>query len=206
MEMKKLKHLLLLLLVNFTFAQCFLISGIVKDSIEPIPYATILIKGKNKGTLTDFNGKFSLPVEKNDTLLINYLGKLEFTLKVETDSFVTIVLKDAPEIKTVLPVEPFKPKRKKIIEPTTEVTDQQINSKKIYLLGGIASVITEKEINFSKKYNIQFHDLGCIHPEKSIEYEKSNCEIFNYLNEKFGKQWQKEINPYTLGLQNWLKK
>lgn len=204
--MKKLKFLILLFLVNFTFAQSFIISGIVKDSIEPIPYATILIKGKNKGTITDFNGKFSLQVEKNDTLLINYLGKLEFTLKVESDSIVTIVLKDAPEIKTVLPVEPFKPNRKKIIEPTTVVIEKQINLKTIYILGGIVSAITEKEINFSKKYGVQFYDFGCIPPVKIEDFEKSNFQIFDYLNEKFGKRWQEEINQNAIGFQKWKKK
>lgn len=204
--MKKLKVLpLFLLLVNFTFSQNFLISGIVKDSLEVLPGATIWNKTSNIGVQADIDGKFSIKANLNDTLSIGYVGKIEYKLKVENIKFLTIVLKNGPTLETVLPIEPYRPKQKIINEPTTVIIEKQSNSKTIYILGGWASVITEKEMKFSKKYNVQFHDFGCVHPENIAEYEKSNCEIFNYLNETFGKQWQKEINPNVIGFKEWKK-
>lgn len=206
--MTKLKFLICILLIaNSVFSQDFLLSGIVKDSIGPIPYATILNKTAKTVILADLDGKFSLKTKIGDTLSISYLGKIDYKLKVENDIFLSIVLKDGPIIKEILPVENLKI-RKKIVYCGTgfiETIDEN-KQKTIYILGGWASVITEKEIEFSKKYNIKFHDFGCIHPENTEEYEKSNYKTFNYLNEKFGKQWQKEMNPNTLGYQNWLKK
>lgn len=208
--MKKLKFsicILLILIVNTVFSQTFLLSGIVKDSISLLPGATIINKTIKAGILADSDGKFSIKAKIGDTLSISYLGKIDFKLKVENDSFLSIILKDGPIIiKEILPYE--NQRRKKVVYCGTGlIENRNANaSKTIYLLGGWASVITEKEIVFSKKYNIQFHDFGCIHPENTEEYEQLNWQTFNYLNERFGKKWQQEINLNTLGFQNWLKK
>ena len=84
----------------------------------------------------------------------------------------------------------------------------EINSKTktIYVLGGIASVITKEDLAFAKKYNIQFHDFGCIAPTNFEEYEEKNALVFEYLNKTFGKQWQKEIKSSILGFEKWKKK
>lgn len=80
------------------------------------------------------------------------------------------------------------------------------NTKTIYVLGGIASVITKEDLAFAKKYNIQFHDFGCIAPTNFKEYEIKNELVFEYLNKTYGKQWQKEIKPSVLGFERWRKK
>lgn len=53
-------------------------SGLVLDgsdeSLYPVPYANILVKGKNRGTYSDFKGFFSIVVEKNDTIVFSAIG------------------------------------------------------------------------------------------------------------------------------------
>ncbi len=50
-------------------------SGEIKnDSLEPLSFVHILVINKNKGTITDFNGYFSFPVQNNDTILFTYIG------------------------------------------------------------------------------------------------------------------------------------
>ena len=80
------------------------------------------------------------------------------------------------------------------------------NTKTIYLLGGIASVITKEDLAFAKKYNVHFHDFGCIAPTNFEEYEAKNELIFDFLNKTYGMQWQKEINPSVLGFEKWKNK
>ena len=80
------------------------------------------------------------------------------------------------------------------------------NTKTIYVLGGIASVITKEDLAFAKKYNVQFHDFGCIAPINFEEYEAKNALVFEYLNKNYGNQWQKEIKPSVLGFEKWRKK
>ena len=80
------------------------------------------------------------------------------------------------------------------------------NTKTIYVLGGIASVITKEDLAFAKKYNVQFHDFGCAVPTNFKEYETKNELVFNYLNKTYGKQWQKEIKQSVIGFEKWRKK
>jgi hypothetical protein len=75
----------------------------------------------------------------------------------------------------------------------------------IYVLGGIASVITKEDIAFAKKYNIQFHDFGCLAPANMEKYEKLNAQVFEQLNKDFGTKWQNEIRKGILGFEKWKK-
>ena len=51
-------------------------SGLIltSDSIQPLPYSTIYIKNKNLGTIADFNGFFSIVVQKGDSIEFSYVG------------------------------------------------------------------------------------------------------------------------------------
>lgn len=51
------------------------ISGVVIDeNNEALPSAAVSIKGTTTGTVTDFDGNFTLPVKEGQTLLFNYVG------------------------------------------------------------------------------------------------------------------------------------
>jgi hypothetical protein len=83
----------------------------------------------------------------------------------------------------------------------------EINSKTktLYVLGGITSVITKEDLEFAKKFNIKFHDFGCLAPINFEVYETKNKLVFEFLNQNFGKQWQVEIKPNVLGFEKWRK-
>lgn len=59
---------------------------VTNESGEPLPNATVQVKGENKSTVTNANGNFSIEVENNKsvTLIISYVG-ME-TLEVKADS------------------------------------------------------------------------------------------------------------------------
>lgn len=76
--MKKNLHFLILLFNILSFAQQRKVNGIIKDSIgEVIPGASIIIEGTNRGTYTDFEGKYSINVTTNEFLIFSYIGKKE---------------------------------------------------------------------------------------------------------------------------------
>jgi hypothetical protein len=63
------------------------IAGIVIDeeTFEPLPFATIGLKNKGRGTVTNNNGKFGLKIGHdlvNDTLAISYLGYIRTEIPV----------------------------------------------------------------------------------------------------------------------------
>lgn len=70
------------------------ISGIVVDSItfNSIPYAHIGIKGKEGGTVTDKEGRFSLQLKAFDTLLITAVGYVSLTFPALFDQEDILIL------------------------------------------------------------------------------------------------------------------
>jgi hypothetical protein len=51
-------------------------SGVVitSDSLDPVPYTNIVIKGTRSGTVSDLNGFFSFVAKENDVIEFNALG------------------------------------------------------------------------------------------------------------------------------------
>ena len=74
------------------------ISGIITDDTDqPLPGATIIVKGTSVGTTTDFDGKFTLEIDGDDAiLLVSYIGfttqeipvngQTEINIQLVTDS------------------------------------------------------------------------------------------------------------------------
>jgi len=66
--------LLLAFMVQFTFAQERVISGVVSDDMGPVADITVTVKGTTKGTVTDFDGKYSIKAKKGDTLVFSHIS------------------------------------------------------------------------------------------------------------------------------------
>ena len=80
-------------------------SGMVLDGsnedLYPVPYTNILVKGKGRGTYSDFRGFFSIVVEKGDTIVFSAIGykSVEYIipkdLKDDRYSLVQLMTQDA---------------------------------------------------------------------------------------------------------------
>lgn len=78
-------------------AQTKTIKGKVTDEVskEPLIGCNVLIKGSDKGTTTDLDGKFSLSVDLPATLVFSYLGYVTFEVEVITGNEVeNVILKE----------------------------------------------------------------------------------------------------------------
>ncbi len=67
-------------------------SGHVADSQGPLIGATVMEKGTTNGTVTDFDGNFTLNVKPGATLVISYVGYE--TQEVKESSHVSVILKE----------------------------------------------------------------------------------------------------------------
>ena len=88
--------LILVLSVNFAFAQS--VSGVVSDAAsgEPLPGVAVAKKGTNNAELTDFDGKFSLELkgEIPVILVVSYVGYSDQEIEVrDADQKIKINLK-----------------------------------------------------------------------------------------------------------------
>lgn len=58
------------------------ITGIVSDDLGPIVGANVLIKGTNKGTTTDFDGKYSIKAKLGEVLVFSFVGTQTQEIKI----------------------------------------------------------------------------------------------------------------------------
>src|SRR5687768_11542019 len=86
-HMRLLNAIFFTLLVTSTVAQDIIISGKVidRETKEPMPFASVYIKGKAIGTITNLNGEFDFHIPsdyKNEILVISMLGYSNFEAPV----------------------------------------------------------------------------------------------------------------------------
>ena len=76
--MKQMKRFILsflaLMLCTIMYAQEAITGNVVDQTGEPVIGATVMEKGTSNGTVTDFDGNFSLKVAAGKTLTISYIG------------------------------------------------------------------------------------------------------------------------------------
>lgn len=78
------------------FAQTKTITGSVKDTLgEPIIGVNVLVKGTTNGTITDFDGNYSLSnVKDEDVLVFSYISYVSQEVKVDARSSIDVVLQE----------------------------------------------------------------------------------------------------------------
>ena len=91
--MKLYLFVLSLFFCSITFAQSSISGTVVDASNQPIPGASIKILGEAIGTVTDFNGKFTLATQKNPpyTIEISSIGFASQKVEIKTNSQVVNV-------------------------------------------------------------------------------------------------------------------
>ncbi len=100
---KKSIYILLIALINICslFAQNLTVNGVIVDKKtgETLIGATILQKGTNNGTVTNFDGKFTISVPNGAVLVVSYIGYLPQELTVNGETVLKIQL--IPNVKTL---------------------------------------------------------------------------------------------------------
>jgi TonB-linked SusC/RagA family outer membrane protein len=95
-KLYKKSSMLALLLVMFTsslFAQDRTVSGTVKDSGgNGLPGVNVVIKGTANGTTTDADGKFSVSVSSESTLVFSFIGFATQEIQVGSQTTIDVVL------------------------------------------------------------------------------------------------------------------
>ncbi|WP_298780230.1 carboxypeptidase-like regulatory domain-containing protein [uncultured Polaribacter sp.] len=91
------------------------ITGVVEDESGPLPGVSIIIKGTNFGTETDFDGNYSLKIKKDDVLVFSYLGFNSKEIHVGNKTNLDIKLEeDTSQLDEVVVVGYGASKRKKL--------------------------------------------------------------------------------------------
>ena len=97
--LKSLQKPLVTLFLLCLFPMGALAQNVVKGTVndeagEPIIGATVKVQGTQQGSITDFDGKFSIQAASNATLEISYVGYVSQKIKVAGQNDITVVLKE----------------------------------------------------------------------------------------------------------------
>ncbi len=97
MKSKLLSCLLMLLISVSAMAQLIPITGTVSDQTGPVISASVIEKGTTNGTVTDFDGRFSLSVRKGAVIEISSVGYTTQTVTVGDQTNFIITLEEDNE-------------------------------------------------------------------------------------------------------------
>ena len=73
------------------------VTGVVEDAAGPLIGASVLVKGTSVGTITDFDGNFSIEANIGDELEFSYMGYVSQTVKV-TDAPIRVTMAENTEV------------------------------------------------------------------------------------------------------------
>lgn len=92
----KTMTLVLLLLVPISILAQIKVSGVVLDERgEPLPGVNIIIKGTTKGTVTNYDGKFSIEASPNDVIEASFIGFESQEIAVRDQTQIRITLRES---------------------------------------------------------------------------------------------------------------
>lgn len=134
-----------------TFGQAKTVTGRVTDSQgNPVPYATVTVRGGGQGTSADQNGQFSLSVKKGDVLVISGTELKTKTITVGDNNSITVQVEasDALLEEVVVTAGGFKAKKKEIGTATTVVkAEELVAGKAVNIAGGLQGKVAGLQIN-----------------------------------------------------------
>ena len=81
------------------------VSGVVMSEGEPLPGASVLVKGTHNGTVTDVDGKYTLTVPADATLVFSFIGLKTIEQKVNGRSVINAeLIPDSEQLDEVMVV------------------------------------------------------------------------------------------------------
>ncbi|MGZ5252985.1 MAG: SusC/RagA family TonB-linked outer membrane protein [Flavitalea sp.] len=134
-----------------TFGQAKTVTGRVTDSQgNPVPYATVTVRGGGQGTAADQNGQFSLSVKKGDVLVISGTELKTKTITVGDSDAISVQVEASNALleEVVVTAGGFKAKRKEIGTATTVVkAEDLVAGKAVNIAGGLQGKVAGLQIN-----------------------------------------------------------
>ncbi len=129
------------------------ITGTVVDaSGMPLPSANIIEKGTSNGTLTDFDGKYSITVSGNDaTLVISYVGFVSQEIPIKNRQTIDVTLEaDAAALDEVVVVGYGTQRKSDVTGAITSVSGDDLNvTRESNALNALAGKVAGLDVGIS---------------------------------------------------------
>ncbi len=156
----------------------FSINGKVLDKDgNPLPGASIVIKGTTKGTTTDFDGNFSILVlEENTTLIFTYIGFITKEIVVRKESNLEItLLQNATDLDEIVVVGYGTQTKKSLVGAVGVIEGEELNGRPItqtsQALYGLSSGVYVNSVSGeagNDQVNIQIRGIGTLNDSNPL--------------------------------------
>ena len=166
-----------------------------RANMEALTYANIYVEGTTRGTVSDFDGFFSLPVRAGETIIFKYLGFSDARILIpdslKEDRYFSLVMmtEDTLNIRTVV-ILPWPSKEHFNIEfAAMDVTDELADRARKNLSGTIMQELRESlPMDGRENYN------EVLKAKQAEYYSAGQYRPMNILNplawKKFIDQWK----------------
>ncbi|MDO5569980.1 MAG: TonB-dependent receptor [Bacteroidales bacterium] len=100
---------------------------VLDENNQPLPGATVQIKGSSRGVITDIDGTFTINVNENDVLIVSFIGYINSEIKVGNNTSMSISLKpQINELEEVAVVAFAKQKKESVLASITTVKPSEL--------------------------------------------------------------------------------
>ena len=191
----KFRKLFLVIMLSFctavtVWAQGSVVRGTVADEKgEPIPGASILVKGTSIGVAADIDGKYTIEVPANATLIFSFIGMVSREIQVGNQSVIDVSLKeDIAQLDEYVVVGYASIERRDLTSSVSSVNAKQladipINSAAEALAGRLAGVqVTGSEGSPNAEVQIRVRGGGSITQDNSPLYVVDGVQVENALS------------------------
>ena len=136
---------------NYSVAQNKTVRGrIVDKNGDAIIGASIVVKGTTRGTITNIDGEFTIDVNKNEKLVVSYIGYVSQEI-TPTNGDLTIVLEEDTKVLDEVVVLGYGANTRKqdlsasvgVLNNTEELTTRPVSSTESMLQGQLAGVTVQ---------------------------------------------------------------
>ncbi|CAD0009343.1 SusC/RagA family TonB-linked outer membrane protein [Flavobacterium chungangense] len=170
----KINHLLIVtmfaLLHASGYSQSKEVTGAVTDPAKlSIPGVNVLVKGTNRGTSTDFDGRYKIAVSPGETLVFSFVGFVSKELKVGTSNNYDISLDNESSNLNEVVVIGYGTQKKKLTSgaisgiKTENFTDRPISRVDQGMIGQIAGVRVKQTTGLpGQPFSIEIRGAGSI--------------------------------------------
>ncbi len=105
--------------------------SVVDENGEPIIGASVIVKGTSQGTVTDFDGNFSLNCKPSDVLVISYVGFLTQEVKASGNLRRIVIKEDAAQLEEVIVIGYGTTTRKSAVGAVDQVRKEMLENRPV---------------------------------------------------------------------------
>ena len=123
--------LLLVITIQFSFAQDRTIKGVVSDAKGPLSGANIVIKNTKTSASTDFDGSYSIKAKTGDVLVFSFIGMEDLSRTVAASNVINMSMRpaEATLVEVVVTGQGIKKSKKALGYAQTTIKAEDLASK-----------------------------------------------------------------------------